>query len=282
MIGRRRRGGRGRHQRDRRRLHGAAARGGRARQRRDAPAGGGARGGRRACRVDEDDGDLVVRARPEATAGRCCCAPRRGRCRRAPGGSAIAPAGSTPAWPRPWRGWRRRRPARASRTRSRHGHAGDRAGAGRPAGPVEGFDLDPEAVACARRNAAAAGVADRVRFELGDASAWPQADGPLDLVLADPPWGDAVGSRAAQPRAVPGVPRRGGALPPPRRQARLGDPRDRPDPRALAGPGPWRMLHERRVWHGGHHPWVLVLERARAGRAVDAGSKRRPARRRRC
>ena len=30
----------------------------------------------------------------------------------------------------------------------------------------------------------------------------------------------------------------------------------------LEAPGPWRVIHERRVWHGGHHPTVWVLERS--------------------
>jgi 2-polyprenyl-3-methyl-5-hydroxy-6-metoxy-1,4-benzoquinol methylase len=52
---------------------------------------------------------------------------------------------------------------------------------------VHGFDLDEASVAAARRNAAEAGVGDRVRFEVSDASKGAAAisDGtPYDLVLA--------------------------------------------------------------------------------------------------
>jgi 2-polyprenyl-3-methyl-5-hydroxy-6-metoxy-1,4-benzoquinol methylase len=43
---------------------------------------------------------------------------------------------------------------------------------------VHGLDLDEDSIAEARRNAAQAGVADRVTFEVRDAAAWPSPDGP--------------------------------------------------------------------------------------------------------
>jgi 2-polyprenyl-3-methyl-5-hydroxy-6-metoxy-1,4-benzoquinol methylase len=52
---------------------------------------------------------------------------------------------------------------------------------------VHGFDLDEASIAAARKNAAEAGVGDRVRFELCDASKGAAAipsDAPYDLVLA--------------------------------------------------------------------------------------------------
>lgn len=129
---------------------------------------------------------------------------------------------------------------------------------------AEGLDHDPEAVACARRNAEAAGLAARVRFAEGDAARWPWPDGAVDLVLADPPWGDAVGSGGANRDLYPAFLaeaarclRPGGRLAWVTHEIAL--------TRALlAAKGPWRPLHERRVWHGGHHPLVLVVERRAA------------------
>ena len=46
---------------------------------------------------------------------------------------------------------------------------------------VDGFDLDPDAIQAARRNAQQAGVADRVRFAVADASG-PGVPGQYDLV----------------------------------------------------------------------------------------------------
>ncbi len=52
-----------------------------------------------------------------------------------------------------------------------------------PNAEVDGFDLDEASVAVARRDAAAAGVGDRARFEVRDA-ADPTIDGEYDLVMA--------------------------------------------------------------------------------------------------
>ncbi|MGH9120086.1 MAG: methyltransferase domain-containing protein [Acidimicrobiales bacterium] len=50
-----------------------------------------------------------------------------------------------------------------------------------PAITVDGFDLDPDVIAVATRNAAAAGVADRVSFSVTDAAS-PSVSGRYDLV----------------------------------------------------------------------------------------------------
>jgi len=216
--------------------------------------------------VDEDDGDLVVRARPEADGWalllRTTPRPLSTRAWRVcdrPGGlnASLAAAMGWLASPPP--GARVANPFVGTGTLAIELALADRRA------QVAGFDLDPEAIACARRNAEAAGVAARLNLEVSDAVAWPQADASLDLVLADPPWGDAVGSRAGNKTLYPAFLaeaarclRPGGRLAWVTHEVEL-------TRASLAGPGPWRMLHDRRVWHGGHHPWVMVLER-RAGR----------------
>jgi len=57
-----------------------------------------------------------------------------------------------------------------------------------PAARVTAVDLSPEALALARENAAAQNMADRIRFELGDAFAIAPAHGPFDLVVSNPPY----------------------------------------------------------------------------------------------
>jgi len=214
--------------------------------------------------VDPEDGDLVVRARPEAEGWALLVrttprplATRAWRVCDRPGGLNASLAAAL--------GWLAGPPAGASVANPFVGSgtlAIELALADRRA-RVTGFDLDPEAVDCARRNAEAAGVAGRVRLAEGDATAWRCESGALDLVLADPPWGDAVGSRERNrvlyPRFLAEAARclrPGGRLAWVTHEIEL--------TRALlADPGPWRVVHERRVWHGGHHPWVLVLEHRR-------------------
>jgi tRNA (guanine6-N2)-methyltransferase len=125
---------------------------------------------------------------------------------------------------------------------------------------VEGFDLDPAAVACAERNAAAAGVAARATFAVGDATRWPHADASVAFVLADPPWGDAVGARSRNRSLYPAFLAEAARVLTP--GGRLGWVTHEVDlARSVVDPRLWRLRHERRVWHGGHHPLVQVLER---------------------
>ena len=213
--------------------------------------------------VDAEDGDLVVRARPDGggwallvRTTRRPLATRGWRVCDRPGGLNASLAAALAWLAAPPAGGVAGNPFAGSGTLAIELALAD------PRARVEGFDLDPEAVACARRNADAAGVGGRVRFREGEAAAWPQADASLDLVLADPPWGDAVGTRAGNRALYPAFLgeaarclRPGGRLAWVTHEIEL-------TRACLAAPGPWRLVHERRVWHGGHHPWVLVLERS--------------------
>jgi ubiquinone/menaquinone biosynthesis C-methylase UbiE len=64
-----------------------------------------------------------------------------------------------------------------------------------PALRVEGLDLSAEMIAQARRNAADAGLDDRVRFTVGDVADLPYADATFDLVvstMSQHHWADAA------------------------------------------------------------------------------------------
>jgi tRNA (guanine6-N2)-methyltransferase len=130
-----------------------------------------------------------------------------------------------------------------------------------PHARVDAFDLEPEACACAARNVAAAGVGARVQLRVGDARDLPLPDAGVDLMLANPPWGDTHGDRALVEALYPAflteaarVLRPGGRLALVTQQVTFAQG-------LLAEDRRWRLLHERRVWHGGHHPWVALLER---------------------
>jgi tRNA (guanine6-N2)-methyltransferase len=65
-----------------------------------------------------------------------------------------------------------------------------------PARVALGCDTDPAALACARENVTASG-AQQIRLESWDAGALPMPDGWADVILADLPFGQLVGSHAA-------------------------------------------------------------------------------------
>jgi tRNA (guanine6-N2)-methyltransferase len=150
-----------------------------------------------------------------------------------------------------------------------------------PAGCLHGFDLDPAALACSERNAAAAGVGERLLLWQADATAGASAPGAApasaiasargaapgaarqryDLVLIDPPWGDAVGEHAANAAlygtlltACARLLVSGGRLVFVTHEVRLTE-------RALQAHPAWTLRQQRRVWHGGHRPLCLLLER---------------------
>jgi 23S rRNA (guanine2445-N2)-methyltransferase / 23S rRNA (guanine2069-N7)-methyltransferase len=65
-----------------------------------------------------------------------------------------------------------------------------------PALRLHGNDADPAAIAAARANLAAAGLADRATLDVGDAFAWPPPEGP-GLVTVNPPYGERIAQGAA-------------------------------------------------------------------------------------
>lgn len=134
-----------------------------------------------------------------------------------------------------------------------------------PAARLDGFDHDAEALACAERNAAAAGVAERLRLWQGDATvpaAGARSDR-YDLQLADPPWGDAVGDHTANAALYTGLLAAAAARAAPEGQLLLVTHEVRLAERLLAGHPGWRVVGERRVWQGGHRPACLWLARHR-------------------
>jgi predicted RNA methylase len=228
---------------------------------------------------DNEGGDLVVRVRPDgdgwAVLIRTTRRPLSARAWRVcdrPGGLNATVAAAMPWLARPGRGVAALNAFAGSGTMAIELALAD------PTARVDGVDVDPEAVACAERNASAAGVEGRVRFAVGEATALAAADASVALLLADPPWGDAIGDHAANRALHPAflaeaarVLRGGGRLALVTHEvALLHEVLDD----AAGGRGPWRVVHERSVWHGGHHPRLVVLERvARGGRGGGGGAR---------
>jgi tRNA (guanine6-N2)-methyltransferase len=127
-----------------------------------------------------------------------------------------------------------------------------------PGGPCVGVDVSSEAVECARRNLAAAGVEAELLVDDVAREGF-RIPGAFDVVAADAPWGDAVGDHAANEalyRALLATARRhlapGGRFVLLSHEVRLVE--------RLLREGGWRTVASRRVEHGGHVPLLLVLE----------------------
>jgi precorrin-6B methylase 2 len=73
-----------------------------------------------------------------------------------------------------------------------------------PAGRLIGCDVDAEALACAARNVAAAGLRD-VELTDWDATRLPLADRSVDALTVDLPFGQLVGSHALNAELYPGL-----------------------------------------------------------------------------
>lgn len=130
-----------------------------------------------------------------------------------------------------------------------------------PARRLVGVDLDPAAVTCAERNLQAAGAAERCELLAADVAELDAGLGRFDVVVADAPWGDAVGEHDANRRLYPLLLERAAALAAPGARFALLTHEVRLARRLLpAAPG-WELVRELQVAHGGHNPLLLLLGR---------------------
>lgn len=129
-----------------------------------------------------------------------------------------------------------------------------------PAGRLVGCDLDPEAVACAERNLAAAGVTG-AELLVADATALPFPDASFTHLSANLPWGDAVGTHAGNAALYPAFLAEARRVLAPGGRAALLTHEVRLFGELLREARGWRLLDELRVFHGGHYPRAYLLER---------------------
>jgi SAM-dependent methyltransferase len=151
-----------------------------------------------------------------------------------------------------------------------------------PAAALVGVDLDADALAAAAANLAAAGARvegdllppddgaaappgrprPTVRLRLADATATDLPDAAFDVLVADPPWGDAVGETADLPDLYAALLREAARLVVPGGRAWIVTHALRAFDAALAAAGDaWRPDGTLRVFHGGHRPAVHRLRR---------------------
>ncbi len=74
-----------------------------------------------------------------------------------------------------------------------------------PASMLVGCDVSADARACAQRNIAAAQFQDRIAMHDWDATALPLADTSVDLILADLPFGQLIGTHNSNTQLYPAV-----------------------------------------------------------------------------
>lgn len=130
-----------------------------------------------------------------------------------------------------------------------------------PAGALVGVDVDAGAVACARDNLEAAGVLGACRLLHADALSAPLPDDAFDVITADLPWGDAVGTHEDNRRLHPAVLEAAARLAAPDARLAVLSHELRLLRAVLGGQHRWRLEREVKVAHGGHFPHVYVLRR---------------------
>lgn len=125
-----------------------------------------------------------------------------------------------------------------------------------------GCDSNPEAIACARRNLAAADLSDLVHLELWDARELPLADASFDVVLADLPFGQLIGSHRENEQLYPMLLAEAARVAVPNARAVLLSHEVRLLEQTIhAQADRWALEQVLRVRSGGMMPGVFVLRR---------------------
>jgi len=128
-----------------------------------------------------------------------------------------------------------------------------------PAKELVGLDEDAGAVACAEANLAAAGASAACRLLRADALAAPLPEAAFDVITADLPWGDAVGSHQDNRALHPAVLDAAARLAAPGARLVLLTHELRLFQAVLRQQHRWRLERELKVAHGGHFPHVYLL-----------------------
>jgi tRNA (guanine6-N2)-methyltransferase len=132
---------------------------------------------------------------------------------------------------------------------------------GRPALAV-GCDLDPSALAGARRNLAAAGLTGHATLARMDATALGVAATCVDVLLADLPYGHRIGSHRDNAALYPAVLREAARVAAPGARLLLVTHELRLFERCLEAAGRWWSVERAvQVWQKGHHPKLYLLRR---------------------
>jgi tRNA (guanine6-N2)-methyltransferase len=130
-----------------------------------------------------------------------------------------------------------------------------------PARCAIGCDTSPAALACAAANLEAAGLAGRAELHPWDARSLPLADGAVDVVTADLPFGHLVGSHAENLTLYPALLAEAARAARPGARAALLTHEVRLMEGLLAGSPAWEVASVTRVDVGGLYPRIFLLRR---------------------
>lgn len=131
-----------------------------------------------------------------------------------------------------------------------------------PADVIGGCDSDPIALRCAADNIAAAGFAKQVDLFEMDITDLPLPDACIDMVCADLPWGQLVGSHEANLNLYPKVLKEARRIAAPGGRAVFITHEIRLMERVLRDfADVWDVRREIKVFQGGLHPRIYLLER---------------------
>ena len=132
------------------------------------------------------------------------------------------------------------------------------AGLSETPGELAGCDQNPAALACSTQNVVAAGL-DANLFE-ADATDTGLADGSVNVILSDPPWGDAVGTHQDNAALYPALLAECTRVAAPGARLLLLTHEVRLLERLLEK-SVWELGTHFKVFHGGHYPRVYLLKR---------------------
>ena len=121
-----------------------------------------------------------------------------------------------------------------------------------------GCDLDPAALACSAQNVQAAGLEDIDLFDADAADTGLEA-GSVDVIVTDPPWGDALGSHRRNAELYPALLTEMARIAAPGARFVVLTHELKLFERVLRAQRVWRVTEQVGVFHGGHYPHLYLL-----------------------
>ena len=110
-------------------------------------------------------------------------------------------------------------------------------------------------------NVTAAGMTGQIELISADACELDVPNESFDVITADVPWGDAVGSHKNNAELYPAFLKEMSRVAAPGARFGLLTHELRLFERVLKEQADWRLQRELQVWHGGHNPKLYVLKK---------------------